>query len=90
MTHVSIWIWILAGIVGVIVIGQFVRRPTTFFLWALRSVAVGCLFVFAINWIGTYLHFHLPFNPATALTAGILGIPGVIALIALQLVLFPA
>jgi inhibitor of the pro-sigma K processing machinery len=44
--------------------------------------------VLAVNWIGGYFHYHLPLNPVTALVAGFLGLPGVAALITMQLWLF--
>lgn len=84
----SIWLWCGAIIVGALLIGQFFRRPGRATWLILRNVALGCLFVFAVNWVGAYLHFHLPFNPITAITAGLLGIPGVAALIALKLWVF--
>jgi inhibitor of the pro-sigma K processing machinery len=79
---------LLAGIglflVGVFVVTQFIRYPGQL-LWKIaKSAVLGCLFVFAVNWIGQYFQFHLPFNPITALTAGLLGIPGVIALVVLK------
>ncbi|MCL6594563.1 MAG: pro-sigmaK processing inhibitor BofA family protein, partial [Alicyclobacillus sp.] len=49
---------------------------------------LGCLFIYAVNWVGQQFHFHLPLNPVTALTAGFLGIPGLVALVALHLWLY--
>lgn len=84
----AIWLWVGVIIIVALLIGQFFRRPGQVAWLILRNIALGCLFVFAVNWIGGYAHFHLPFNPITALTAGFLGIPGVAALIAFKLWIF--
>ncbi|MCL6516604.1 pro-sigmaK processing inhibitor BofA family protein [Alicyclobacillus sp.] len=81
-------VWIGLALVGVFVVAQVVRYPGQVFWWLVKSAALGCLFVFAVNWVGQYLHYHLPFNPITALTAGFLGIPGLAALILLHLWLY--
>jgi inhibitor of the pro-sigma K processing machinery len=43
--------------------------------------------LFLINWLSVYTHFTLPFNYLTLAIATLLGIPGVLLLIALKLVL---
>lgn len=40
--------------------------------------------LWVLNTLGTTVHFHLPLNMATAAVAGVLGLPGVLALAALQ------
>lgn len=85
--------WLLlggAGLLGLFLLTQVVQYPKKI-LWTLTKSAVfGVLFVVAVNWVGGYFNFHLPFNPATALTAGFLGIPGVLALVTLHLWVFPS
>lgn len=84
------FLWLGGGLIGVFVLAQLLQHPRQI-VWKLsKSAVLGCLFVFAVNWIGQYFHYHLPFNAVTALTAGFLGLPGVAALITLQLWLFPA
>lgn len=89
MPHESWLLWIGAGLIGLFIVAQFFRSPTQLMWRAVKGIALGCLFVFAVNWVGGYFNFHLPFNPATALTAGFLGLPGVIALVTLKLWMFP-
>ncbi|GMA50570.1 sigmaK-factor processing regulatory BofA [Alicyclobacillus contaminans] len=72
-------------LIGVYAVAQVVRYPRQMAWKLVKSAVLGCLFVLAVNWIGGYFHFHLPFNPVTALTAGFLGIPGVAALIVMKL-----
>jgi inhibitor of the pro-sigma K processing machinery len=88
MANVQIYIWLALGLVGLVLMAQVIRYPGQIFWKIAKSAALGCLFVFAVNWIGQYFHYHLPFNPMTAFTAGFLGIPGVVALITLQLWLY--
>ncbi|WP_134159668.1 pro-sigmaK processing inhibitor BofA family protein [Alicyclobacillus sacchari] len=84
----SVWLWGGAIVLGVLIVSQFFQQPGRAAWRIVRNVALGCLFVFAVDWIGSYLHFHVPFNPVTALTAGILGVPGVAALVAMKLWIF--
>jgi inhibitor of the pro-sigma K processing machinery len=89
MQHASLFLWVGLGLIATFVVVQLLRYPRQILGKLVRSAVAGCLFVLAVNWIGGYLHFHLPFNPFTALTAGLLGIPGVLALVALHLWVFP-
>ncbi len=84
MTQHQLLIGIGLFLAGVYVVSQFVRYPGQMFWKLAKSAVLGCLFVLAVNWIGGYFQFHLPFNPITALTAGFLGIPGVAALVVLK------
>lgn len=88
MTQGHLLLYILIGIVALIVLAQVFRHPGQVFWKLAKTAALGCLFVLAVNWVGGYFHYHLPFNAITALTAGFLGIPGVGMLIGLQLWLY--
>lgn len=88
MIHSQWILWAGAGLIALVVVAQVVKYPGLIFWKLVKSAVIGCLFIFAIDWVGQYFHYHLPFNPLTALTAGFLGIPGVVALVSLQLWLF--
>ncbi len=45
---------------------------------------IGIALIFFFNYIGGLISLSLPFNPATILIAGFLGIPGIILLTYLQ------
>jgi inhibitor of the pro-sigma K processing machinery len=47
--------------------------------------AIGALFLFLLNLFGNQYSLHVPINLATSFIAGLLGIPGVCALAAIQL-----
>ncbi|MCF8566273.1 pro-sigmaK processing inhibitor BofA family protein [Alicyclobacillus tolerans] len=84
----QLYLLIGGGLVGVFILTQVIEHPKKIAWTLVKSAVMGCLFVFAVNWVGQYFHYHMPFNPFTALTAGLLGLPGVAALIATQLLLF--
>jgi inhibitor of the pro-sigma K processing machinery len=46
------------------------------------------IILFLINWWGASSNFHIAINEGTVVTIAILGIPGVLLLVALKLVLF--
>jgi len=82
-------IGLLVGAVALIVlIAQFLREPGQGLMNLLRGVIVGVVAIFLINVIGAGFGLHIALNPVTALTAGILGLPGVAALVALNIILF--
>jgi len=88
--HGHWWIWAGAAMVLLYVIAQVVKYPKQI-LWKLgKSAVIGCLFVIAVNWVGSYFHYHMPLNAVTTLVSGFLGLPGVAALVALQLWVFQA
>lgn len=49
--------------------------------WALKSLALGLLFIFITNIIGVYININIPINLWTVLIVSIFRIPGVIILI---------
>ena len=50
-------------------------------------VAAAALLLYAVNWLGKSVDFHIPINGTTMGTIGVLGIPGLMLLAALRLVL---
>ncbi|MCL6600831.1 MAG: pro-sigmaK processing inhibitor BofA family protein [Alicyclobacillus macrosporangiidus] len=88
MPNPHLLLWAGLALMGVFAASQVLRYPGQVFWWVVKSAVLGCLFVFAVNWVGQYVHYHLPFNPLTAMAAGLLGIPGVAALIVLHLWLY--
>ncbi|NPV27859.1 MAG: pro-sigmaK processing inhibitor BofA [Firmicutes bacterium] len=66
------------------VIGKILLKPIKLVFKILFNSVVGVLMLGVINYVGKYIGFDLPINPITALTAGFLGMPGVILLIVLH------
>ncbi|MCL6454522.1 MAG: pro-sigmaK processing inhibitor BofA family protein [Alicyclobacillus sp.] len=88
MTQTHLLLYGALGIAAILVVAKVLQHPGQVFWKLAKSVALGCLFVLAVNWVGQYFHYHLPFNAFTALTSGFLGLPGVGMLILLQLWLY--
>lgn len=65
-----------------------------FFIWPLKTIGklilnslLGGFLIFFINLIGEIFGFHIGLNYITAITVGILGIPGAILLIVIKLMI---
>ncbi len=85
LIHGKVFIWVGLLLIAVVLFSQIVRYPGKIFIGILKSAVLGCLVIFATNWVGQYFHFHIPFNAITTMTAGFLGLPGLAALITLKL-----
>ena len=59
-------------------------KPLRWVGQAFIKLVIGALFLFFLNAAGTNIGLHVPINPATASIAGFLGIPGTVALAAIQ------
>lgn len=79
--------WYAAGVLLLLLLLQVLARPLEVLLRLLGSSLVGGLLLWGINLIGRPFGFHLGLNPASALVAGVLGIPGVVSLGIMRLLL---
>jgi inhibitor of the pro-sigma K processing machinery len=52
------------------------------------NLVAAAIVLFLINWLGAPSEFHIAINEGTIITIAILGIPGVVLLIALKLLIF--
>lgn len=87
----TVWLlWAAVAAAALFAITQIVQYPGRIAWRLVKSAVLGLVFVLAVNWVGQYFHYHLPLNAMTTLAAGFLGIPGVAALVALHLWVFPA
>ncbi len=71
---------IIYGIIGIIILALIIK----FFKWPIKILLNGIFGVFllyVVNFFGASFGIHVGINIITALIAGILGIPGVIALV---------
>lgn len=75
------------GLLLLYLIAQTMLTPLKYLGWLVWKGLIGGLAIFAINFVGTYLGFHIGLNPISALTAGVLGIPGIVLLFALRTVI---
>jgi len=74
----------LLGLLGLVLIGPALVRPLIFVLRLALYLAVGTILLFTANLVLEHLNLHIAVNPFTLLTAGILQVPGVLLLVALN------
>ncbi len=75
----------LAGGVGILLALRYFRKPFRFIFRILASSLLGGVLLMLLNTFGAGLGLYLPVNPVTALLVGFLGVPGVLALLFIQL-----
>ena len=56
------------------------KAPVKIIIKLILNVAIGLFALIIINTMGNYINIHLPVNVYTILTAGFLGIPGVVVI----------
>jgi inhibitor of the pro-sigma K processing machinery len=76
---------LIGAVVLIYIVSQFMRDPGRALMGLLRGVIVGVVALFVVNLVGQSFGFHIGLNPATAITAGVLGLPGVAALVIIHL-----
>lgn len=84
------WEMILAFTIGLTVMGivGYLLLVPMRFLWRMAAGAVlGAVALFIINFFGALVGFSVAINPFTALAVGLLGLPGAVLVVALQLFL---
>ena len=75
------------GILLVALILYFKTKPIRWIIKMILNGVLGGVMLYVINYMGAKIGLNIPINPINSLVAGVLGFPGVILLIILQLVL---
>lgn len=75
---------IFLAIGAVYIIGVLLVLPIKIIVKLVINGIIGAIVLFIINIFGGLLGITIGINPVTALTAGLLGIPGIILLLFLQ------
>ncbi|MBQ8955320.1 MAG: pro-sigmaK processing inhibitor BofA family protein [Clostridia bacterium] len=75
------------GMVLLYLIGYLLLVPMKFLWRLLAGSLLGGLALWLINHFGALVGFSVPLNPFTALATGLLGLPGLALVIALQYLL---
>ena len=76
-----------AGVLLLYLVGRIMVVPLKYVGKLLINAVVGGVLLWVLNIFGSFIGIHIPINPITALTAGLLGVPGVVLLIVLQYIL---
>lgn len=76
---------LVGAVVLIYMVSQFLREPGLALMNLVRGAIVGVVAIVLINLIGTQFDFHIALNPVTAAVTGLLGLPGVAALVAINI-----
>ena len=74
-------------IIGIFIIGKMFIVPLKIIFKFILNSVLGAIIIWIINLIGAIWSFHIGINIYTVLTVGILGIPGAILLILINIFL---
>ena len=81
-------IFIVTGCaIAIFVIGKIFFYPIKKIMKLMFNTLIGGFIIYLINLIGTSFGFHIGLNIITSLVVGILGIPGAILLIILEIIM---
>lgn len=75
------------GVLLLYLLGRVLLVPLKYVSKLLINAVVGGILLWVLNVFGNFIGLHIPINPITALTAGFLGIPGVVLLVVLQYIM---
>lgn len=78
---------VIALLVGLILLFLFIGapiKPLRYVGQGIVKLLIGALLLFFLNVIGTQFGIHIPINFATSAVSGFLGIPGILALVAID------
>lgn len=79
---------IVAGCaLAIFIIGKILLFPLKKILKLVINTVIGAAIIYIINLIGASFGFHIGLNIITSLVVGILGIPGAILLIILEIIM---
>ncbi|WP_210367909.1 pro-sigmaK processing inhibitor BofA family protein [Bacillus sp. REN3] len=76
---------VLAGLILLLLIIGAPTKPLRFAGQTAVKILIGAIFLFFLNAFGTSLGIYVPINVATAAVSGLLGLPGVAALVVIQM-----
>ncbi len=77
----------VAGVLFLYALGKMLLIPLRNIFQLIVNAVIGGGVLLVINFIGSFWGFGVGVNPLTALVVGLLGVPGVILVIALRLIL---
>lgn len=74
----------IIGIVVLYFLGKYLIFPMKIVVKLIYYLIIGGILIAVLNLIGNYLKFNIALNPFTAITAGMLGVPGIVLLFILK------
>lgn len=79
-----IFVSVIAGLILLLLIIGAPLKPIRFLGQGITKLIIGAVFLFFLNTLGGQVGIHVPINLVTSAVAGLLGIPGVAALAAID------
>lgn len=77
----------LTGLCILFILCRIFIVPLKFMLKLLVNSLIGAIILLIVNFVGSYFSFHIGLNFITILFVSILGVPGAILLVIIQLLL---
>ncbi len=87
METINVIIAALFLLVILYIIAQVFIKPFKLLWKVLINSGIGLILLIAANYFASYFNFYIPVNIITILTAGFLGVPGILLLICFQLLI---
>ncbi|WP_449538303.1 pro-sigmaK processing inhibitor BofA family protein [Ferdinandcohnia sp. Marseille-Q9671] len=81
----TVVISILGGLIVLVLLMGAPLKPIRFVGQVFVKVLIGALFLFFLNAFGTSFDLHVPINLVTSAVSGLLGIPGLVALVLIDI-----
>ncbi|MDQ0176337.1 pro-sigmaK processing inhibitor BofA family protein [Bacillus chungangensis] len=80
---------IFVGLIFILLAFGATKKPLRIVGQSMMKLLIGALLLFFLNLAGSKIGIHVPINFATSVVSGFLGIPGVLALVAIQRFILP-
>lgn len=80
-------VFVIVGIIGLVLLLLFIGapvKPIRYIGQGVIKILIGAMFLFFLNTLGNHYGIHVPINFVTSAVSGLLGIPGIIAIVAVQ------
>lgn len=74
------------GLVLLYIVGWVLVVPLKVIIKLIYNGVLGGMILILLNFVGGFVGIHIGVNPVTALIAGVLGIPGIVLLLILQII----
>lgn len=83
-------IYIYIGVILVLgIIAMFMKNKKFIIFKVVMRFMLGGVCIFLFNFLGKYIGITIPLNPLTALTAGLLEIPGFALILIIKYAIYP-
>ena len=79
-----VFVAVIAGLILLLLIIGAPLKPIRWLGLGITKLIIGAVFLFFLNTLGNQVGIHVPINLVTSAVAGLLGIPGVAALAAID------